>query len=316
MIRSSLVLATLLLPFSAQAQDQDAAANTFYKAFYLDKAKSKDKAATAKAISLYTSFVSQNKDHALAGQAAANCVVLLYATGATKDAEAMVKAHGAMIAKAEAANPAADPMAQMMRGFGRGRGGRGGGGGGGEENPNAEMIQKLLGMHESADESAKGRIAAAITRLGGARDLMMLRFRGMRGGQGGGRGQGGRGRGRRGGGLTKPKIAEMSKDEAKTAVERMVEAAERLVDRMAANGQADEADALEAKLDKIQDLVDEGKLAEAQKVIDSIEVGNAGGRGGRGGQQGGRRRRGGDAGGQGGGAQGGAQGGGERRRRR
>ena len=78
----------------------------------------------------------------------------------------------------------------------------------------------------------------------------------------------------------------MSLEDAKQAVDRMVTAAERLIDRMAANGQADKADELEAKLDKIQDLVDDGELKEAQKLIDSLDTGGRDD-----GDQGGRRRR-------------------------
>jgi hypothetical protein len=80
---------------------------------------------------------------------------------------------------------------------------------------------------------------------------------------------------------------------------------------MAQRGQADEADALEEKVDKIQDLVDEGKLKEAQKMIDALEVGGSS----RGGQQS-RRRRGGDSGDAGGAGGTGGTGGAEVRRRR
>ena len=105
----------------------------------------------------------------------------------------------------------------------------------------------------------------------------------------------------------------MSKEDAKKAVDTFVTGMERMIDFMAQRGQADQADKLEAKLDKIQDLVDDGKLAEAQKILDSVQadMGSASGRGGRGGggEQGGRRRRGGD------GGDGGGAGTGERRRR-
>ena len=98
-----------------------------------------------------------------------------------------------------------------------------------------------------------------------------------------------------------PKIAGMKVEEAKTAVDQMVSRMERMIDQMAGRGNAEQADALEAKLDKIQDLVDDGKLADAQKIIDTIDVASMfGGRGGqrgrgrgRGGEQGGGRRRGG-----------------------
>jgi hypothetical protein len=292
LVRNTLILASLAMPLAAQ----DAGEATFYKAFYLDKAEAKNKKATAKAIELYSAFVAANADHKLAGRAAANCVVLIYATGDTKKAEAFAKANDKIMATAEAKDAASGGVNGLMRGFGRGRGQQ-------EENPNQDMIDKLMALNENADGRKKTRLEAAITRLGGARALMMARFRGGRGGGGFGGGRGGRGGGRSRG-LTKPKIAEMSQEDAKKAVETMVNSAERLVDSMAQRGQADQADALEAKLDKIQDLVDDGKMKEAQKVIDSISVGS-----GRGGNQGGRRRRGGD-----GGA--GGDTGGERRRRR
>ena len=102
--------------------------------------------------------------------------------------------------------------------------------------------------------------------------------------------------------MTPPKIVDMKIEDAKKAVETMVTGLERMIDFMAQRGQADQADKLEAKLDKIQDLVDDGKLEEAQKLIDTLQAdlgGAGGGRGGRGGgnggggDQGGRRRRGG-----------------------
>lgn len=306
LVRTTLVLASLAMSLAAQ----DAGEATFYKAYYLDKAEAKKKASTAKAIELYSAFVAANADHKLAGRAAANCVVLIYSTGDTKKAEAFAKANDKIMAAAEEKDAESGGVNALMRGFGRGRGQQ-------EVNPNQDMIDKLMAMNENADGRKKTRLEAAITRLGGARALMMARFRGGRGRGGFGGGRGGRSRG-----LSKPKIAEMSQEDAKKAVETMVNSAERLVDSMAQRGQADQADALEAKLDKIQDLVDDGKMKDAQKVIDSIEVGGSG----RGGNQGGRRRRGGDAGGAGGGerrrrggdAGGGdaGAGGGERRRRR
>ena len=95
-------------------------------------------------------------------------------------------------------------------------------------------------------------------------------------------------------------ISQMKQAEAVKAVEQMVLSAERMIDMMAQRGQADEADAVEEKLDKLQDLVDDGKMAEGQKIIEELKstLGAGSSRRGRGGEQGGeqRRRRGGDAG--------------------
>jgi hypothetical protein len=307
-IRSSFILA-LALPLVAQdkvAPIKAGSVASFYKAYFLDKEGTKDKKSTAKAIELYTAFLSQNKAHKLAGRAAANCVVLLYANGDTKKADAFGAQYGKMMADAEASAGEAGGGITSM--FGR-RGGQQ------EDNPNQEKIDKLMSMHEGAEGAKKDRLGRAITRLGGGRELMMARFRGGGAGGGfGGRGGGSfGGRSGRGGsrGFTKPNIAEMSQDEAVKAVETMVSALERQIDSMAQRGQADEADALEEKVDKIQDLVDEGKLKEAQKMIDALEVGGSS----RGGQQS-RRRRGGDSGDAGGAGGTGGTGGAEVRRRR
>ncbi len=63
----------------------------------------------------------------------------------------------------------------------------------------------------------------------------------------------------------------MKKADAQKAVEELVTGMERMIDFMAQRGQADQADKLEAKLDKIQDLVDDGKLKDAQKLIDTLQ---------------------------------------------
>jgi hypothetical protein len=316
-VRNSLIVVSLALPLMAQDATETSKASeaAFYKAYYLDKAEAKNKKSTAKAIELYTAFIASNKDHKLAGRAAANCVVLIYSTGKVKKAEAFAKTHDKLMASAEAKDGEGGGSNNLFRGFGRG-----GRGGNQEANPNQAMIDTLMAKHENAEGRLKTRLEGAINRLGGQRALMMARFSGGgRGGSfGGSRGGSGRG-GSRSRGLTKPNIAEMSQEDAKKAVETMVNSAERLVDSMAQRGQADQADKLEAKLDKIQDLVDDGKMKEAQKVIDSIEAGGSSG----GGNQGGRRRRGGDSGGGDAGERrrrrggdGGDNSGGERRRRR
>lgn len=313
-IRSCVVLA-LALPLVAQGKvesTQAVSVGSFYKAYFLDKEGGKDKKSTAKAIELYTAFLAQNKDHKFASRAAANCVVLLYCSGDTKKAEAFGAKYGKLMASAEAKDGESGGGGIMSM-FGRGRGGRGGGGQ--QDNPNQGQVDKLMALHENADETKKGRLGKAITRLGGARDLMMARFRGGgfggRGQDGGGRGGfGGNRRGRGGSRFTKPNIAEMSQEDAVKAVESMVSSLERQIDSMAQRGQADKADALEEKLDKIQDLVDDKKLKEAQKLIDSLEVGGSSS----GGQS--RRRRGGNDAGGGAGAGTGTGTGDEGRRRR
>ena len=302
-IRTSLVLA-LALPLVAQDKGESIQAGSvasFYKAYFLDKEGTKNKKSSAEAIKLYSAFLAQNKSHKLAGQAASNCVVLMYAHGDVKAADAFATTHAKLMENVDTGS--SDGAGGMMSMFGR-RGGQQ------QDNPNQEQVDKLMALHEGADGAKKDRLGMAITRLGGARDLMMARFRGGAGGFGG-RGGGGSGRGGFGGrggsrGFTKPNIAEMSKDDAIKAVETMVSSLERMIDSMAQRGQADEADALEEKVDKIQDLVDEGKLKEAQKMIDSLEVGSSSRRGGS--QS--RRRRGGDSG------EGGAGGEENRRRRR
>lgn len=306
-IRSSLILA-LALPLVAQDKGDSIKAGSvasFYKAYFLDKEGSKNKKSTAKAIDLYTAFLAQNTSHKLAGRAAANCVVLMYANGDIKKADAFATKHDKLMANVETGE--AGGAGGIMSMFGRR------GGGQQEDNPNQEQVDKLMALHESAEGAKKDRLGSAITRLGGGRDLMMARFRGGGAGGFGGRGgdRGGRGGfGGRGGsrGFTKPNIAEMKQEDAVKAVETMVSSLERQIDSMAQRGQADQADALEEKVDKIQDLVDEGKLKEAQKLIDSIEVGSSSRRGG---SNQGRRRRGGD-----GGDGGDAGGDGNRRRRR
>ena len=85
-IRSTLVLASLALPLMAQESGDVKAASTggaatFYKAYFLDKDQSRSAEATKKALGLYQSFLAANPGHKLAGKAAANAIVLFYATG-------------------------------------------------------------------------------------------------------------------------------------------------------------------------------------------------------------------------------------------
>lgn len=308
-IRSSLVLAALAIPLAAQNQG-DATA-TFYRAYYLDKEEAKSAEATAKAIELYTKFLTANPSHALAGKAAYNCMILHYSTGKFDAARAFGKTHSALISKVEeAANASRESR----------RGGAGGGG------ANSEAAQKLMEAMRDADREGneRGRLMAALRRVGGSSRGFSRggSDRGSRGGFGGrgsdrgGRGgsdRGGRGgRSSRGGGGSSAAfnidISAMKQADAVKAVEQMVLSAERMIDMMAQRGQADEADAVEAKLDKLQDFVDDGKMKEGQKLIEELKTSLGGAsRRGRGGDQGSqRRRRGGDAGG---------DAGGERRRR-
>ena len=287
-IRSTLVLASLALPLAAQdaeikaASAQDDGAAAFYKAYFLDNTQTRSKAATNKALGLYSRFLANHADHKLAGQAANRMLVLLYATGSMDKASAHAKKYSAQIAKV-------NEEARAARGN---RGRRGGG----EDNPNREIIAKLREASQNAEGAERTAISAAMRRLGSRRGF------GGRGGGFGGRGGGRGGRGGRRGMASIPKIADMKPDEAKNAVEKFVTSMERIIDLLATQGKADQADKLEAKLDKVQDLVDDGKLKEAQKILDSFqdEMGNVfrrGGRGGGGGDQGGRRRRGGGDGG-------------------
>jgi len=305
-IRSTLVLASLALPLMAQESGDVKAASTggaatFYKAYFLDKDQSRSAEATKKALGLYQSFLAANPGHKLAGKAAANAIVLFYATGDVAGARAFAKKHNDLITTTEKAVSEARRSRPQP-----------------DEKLNAKLRDAMSSARDGGDDAESSRIGSAMRRSGGRGGFS----RGGRGGQQGGRGsrggsRGGRGgsRGGRGGGggTTIPKIAAMSKEDAKKAVDTFVTGMERMIDFMAQRGQADQADKLEAKLDKIQDLVDDGKLAEAQKILDSVQadMGSTSGRGGRGGggEQGGRRRRGGD------GGDGGGAGTGERRRR-
>ena len=311
-IRSTLVLASLAMPLMAQDTDAKAASTQgatamFYKAYFLDNDQARNKEASQKAFELYSKFLAASPDHALAGKAASRAVIILYSTGDLAKARAFAKKHDALITKAEKAATEARSN--------RGRGGN--------EEVSAKLGEAMQAARDGGNDAERNRLMAALRRTGGStrgRGGFGSRggFGGGRGAQGGGRGgQGGRGgfgagrggRGGRGGGgrgVTIPKIADMKKEDAQKAVETMVTGMERMIDFMAQSGKADAADKLEAKLDKIQDLVDDGKLAEAQKVLDTLQADMGSSRGG---DQGGRRRRGGD-----GGDAGGA--GGERRRRR
>ena len=311
-IRSTLVLASLALPLMAQESGDVKAASTggaatFYKAYFLDKDQSRSAEATKKALGLYQSFLAANPGHKLAGKAAANAIVLFYATGDVAGARAFAKKHNDLITTTEKAVSEARRSRPQP-----------------DEKLNAKLRDAMSSARDGGDDAESSRIGSAMRRSGGRGGFSRGGSsrggfsRGGRGGQQGGRGsRGGRGgsRGGRGGGggTTIPKIAAMSKEDAKKAVDTFVTGMERMIDFMAQRGQADQADKLEAKLDKIQDLVDDGKLAEAQKILDSVQadMGSASGRGGRGGggEQGGRRRRGGD------GGDGGGAGTGERRRR-
>jgi hypothetical protein len=303
-IRSTLVLAFLALPLMAQELGDVKAASTggaatFYKAYFLDKDQSRSAEATKKALGLYQSFLAANPGHKLAGKAAANAVVLIYATGDVAGARAFAKKHSDLITTTEKAVSEARRSRPQP-----------------DEKLNAKLRDAMSSARDGGDDAESSRIGSAMRRSGGRSFGGRGGFsRGGRGGQQGGRGSRGGSRGGRGGrggggGTTIPKIAAMSKEDAKKAVDTFVTGMERMIDFMAQRGQADQADKLEAKLDKIQDLVDDGKLAEAQKILDSVQadMGSTSGRSrrGGGGEQGGRRRRGGD---------GGGAGTGERRRR-
>ena len=183
-IRSSLILA-LALPLVAQDKGQSIQAGSvasFYKAYFLDKEGAKSKKSSTEAIKLYTAFLAQHKSHKLAGRAASNCVVLMYAHGDVKAADAFATAHAKLMEGVDtSAGSGAGGMMSMF--------GRRGGGGQQEDNPHQEQVDKLMALHEGADGAKKDRLGMAITRLGGGRDLMMARFRGGGfGGRGGGSG--------------------------------------------------------------------------------------------------------------------------------
>jgi hypothetical protein len=290
-IRSSIVLLSLALPLAAQTGEasQEGAEALFYKAYFLDNDQSRSAEATKTALGLYAKFLAAAPEHKLAAKAAHRTVVLKYATGDLEGARAFAKKHDALISKAETA--AREARGAQARG---------------DEAVTAKLREAMQNARQDGNNAETQRLMEALRRAGGGRAM-----RGGFGGAGGRAGFGGR-RGNRGGGATIPKIAEMKQEDAKKAVATFATGMERMIDVMAQRGQADQADKLEARLDKIQDLVDDGKLAEAQKILDSLqeEMGSMFGRGRRGGgDQGGRRRRGGDAGGAGGA-------GGERRRRR
>ena len=107
-IRSTLVLASLALPLMAQESGDVKAASTggaatFYKAYFLDKDQSRSAEATKKALGLYQSFLAANPGHKLAGKAAANAIVLFYATGDVAGARAFAKKHNDLITTTEKA---------------------------------------------------------------------------------------------------------------------------------------------------------------------------------------------------------------------
>ncbi|MCA8958356.1 MAG: hypothetical protein KDC87_19920, partial [Planctomycetes bacterium] len=264
LIRSTLAFATLALPLLAQEGDVkpaggDAAA-MFYQAYYLDNAMATSKDATAKAKELYTQFLASHADHKLAGTAAYRLLIIHYSSGDLEGARAFAKKHDKLISAVEAAE-----RKEME--------GRRAGGGGANREIATKLMQEMRDLDRDSPE--RGRILAAMRRVGGG---FMGGMRGGFGGQGGrgqggfgGRGQGGRGgRGQRGG-MTVPKIADMKQEDAKKAVTEFVQRAERMIDALAQRGQGDKADKLEAQLDKLQDLVDGGKLADAQKILDELQ---------------------------------------------
>jgi hypothetical protein len=291
-IRNTLVLASLALPLTAQDKSDaqvartDAAA-TFYQAYFLDYDQARSAAATKRALVLYRSFLTANPRHELAGKAASRAVVLLYASGDLVGARAFAEKHGELIATVEAASR-------------RARGNRAEA----DETLTAKLSQAMQTARDAGNDAEASRIGSALRRAGGRGGRGGRSARGGRGGFGsgqrggrGGRGgqRGGRAGGRRGAGVaTIPKIAAMRQADAKKAVDTLVTSMERMIDFMAQRGQSDQADKLEGKLDKIQDLVDDGKLGDAQKILDTLEADMGTAAGGR------SRRRGGDSGGTGG----------------
>ena len=108
----------LAMPLAAQGGAVEASkqnlANTFYRAFYLDKGEQRHQ----EAIELYQKFLNAAPSHRYSGRAADNMIRLLNRVGKVEEAQAARTKYASVLKSVQGDRP---PVA---RGEGRGRGGR------------------------------------------------------------------------------------------------------------------------------------------------------------------------------------------------
>jgi tetratricopeptide (TPR) repeat protein len=283
-IRFAAALFALSLPLLAQ--DPAASEALFYKAYWLQNGERN----FAEAMTLYDKFLQAAPEHPLVGRAAQFQFELLTRAGKTDEAKAFAQKYEKQLGKVAVAAPAtpkpaeggARPAAQA---------------GGDNAQRLADLKKQLEEAKASGDEEAATRLQRQIARLE------------QGGGEAGAGGPGGRGA--RGGMFGSKKLTEMTAEELeqfKTGMERMSTMIERMKE---ANPEG--AKSMEENFTALQKALDEGKLEDAQKVLDKVRE-SMPQRGGRGGAGGGGRGRGGEgggapAGGGGGGGNGGGGGG-------
>ena len=282
-IRFAAALFALSLPLLAQ--DPAASEALFYKAYWLQNGERN----FAEAMTLYDKFLQAAPEHPLVGRAAQFQFELLTRAGKTDEAKAFAQKYEKQLGKVAVAAPAtpkaaeggARPAAQA---------------GGDNAQRLADMKKQLEEAKASGDEETVQRLERQIRRMEQA------------GGEAGAGGPGGRGA--RGGMFGSKKLTEMTAEELeqfKTGMERMSTMIERMKE---ANPEG--AKSMEENFTALQKALDEGKLEDAQKVLDKVResMPQRGGRGGAGGAGGGGRGRGGAGGGAPAGGGGGGNGGG------
>lgn len=284
MLRLAPLALFLALPLAAQAPEAaNAAENTFYKAFYLEKGE-RD---FAGAMALYEKFLANHADHKYARAAAENQLALLQRTGKTKDADAFAQKYSRLLGNAAVATagdgdrPAAGDGPRPGRGEGaRGRGeGARGGDAAGQAVPRGNMEERLKELEAQLAKAKEEGDAAAVERL--ERQIQRTKAMAERGGAGRGEAGGPEGaRGGRGGfggrGFGQVKFADMSEEQLAEFKTTRLDMMSRMIDMLRENGQDERAKAIEDGVAAVKKALDENKLEDAQKAYDKMVEGMRG----------------------------------------
>jgi tetratricopeptide (TPR) repeat protein len=253
-------------------QENEAANQLFYKAFYLQNGAKKFN----KAIELYGKFLRESPKSQFAPIAARNTLNLLYRTNQIDQANEFRENHKGLLARAgrKARNSGQEGRVRDRNKQG-GRVRRSG-------NPRnagaqlerlekrlVDLQKKIAEARESGDMDTVEKLEGRLANLKKA--LKRIQESGRRGNNPGNRGPGRRNAGRRNAGrrMMKP-LTKMSAEELKEHVKLMGSMIERFSDRMVDRGMEEQAKKIRDNFKKFKALVEAGKIKEAQEFQQTI----------------------------------------------
>jgi len=227
-----------------QPKEEGAQAGLFYKAYYLEKAKRRFRAA----IELYRDFLTQDAKSSLAPEAARHVIQLLIRVGKGDEARDLKKEYASLLKK----QPKADGTTRDGRR--RGAGNRGVGMIDRVERNIAKLEKQLEKARKSGEEQKAEKLERQLARL---RAVLARQKRGQ---------DGDRPVRRKGARRGAKPLAKMNEDELKTHLDRFAKNLERRLERLRKADQADKAEQLEESWAKYQELVKAGKFEAATAV--------------------------------------------------